>query len=320
MNGKQNPSKDHHYVPVCYQKNFVGDDNRLATLNLKNVAKGYPTKVKYLYPAQICYIKNYYQITREIRDYYDEFANYDDLFIESDVLRSTENGYPEVLEALTKKGKVTTDQAMLMADFIVQIKFRNPYYIDKVIAKNLSAWTTEFIDEVAADLKIAPKYSHIPDEIKNAHIAHLRQEHRPGPHSSKQFQLTSLINRMFREHESNQRMYTALLSEEWTLFIATGKELFITTDNPGYSMNMENSHNFLFTGEYQFYFPLSPVYCLMFGGKKDMRYLEQRNEKLIDARQVDDDLVKMINGIQLDHASCYAIAYNDGFIKKIKLR
>lgn len=38
-------------------------------------------------------------------------------------------------------------------------------------------------------------------------------------------------------------MYTVLLSEAWALFIATGKERFITTDNPGFSIDEQNSHN-----------------------------------------------------------------------------
>lgn len=76
---------------------------------------------------------------------------------------------------------------MLVADFIVQIKFPNPYYRDQIIEKELAAWTTEYINEIAANIKTNPRYSHIPNDIKEAHIAHLRQEHRPGAHSGKHF-------------------------------------------------------------------------------------------------------------------------------------
>lgn len=318
MNHKQNKPKHHHYVPVCYLKNFTGGDNRLFTLNLTNLAKGYSTKVKNLYPAQVCYIENYYQITEEIKAHYEEFSQYDESFVESDILRRVENEYPKAFQQITEAGKLTNAEACHMVDFIIQTKLRNPYYREKVIDKNLANWTSEFIDEFAKEFRRDHRFAHVPQHIKEDHIKRLRIKHQPGPAATEQFQLRSLILRTLTDNENNRRIRHTLLSQQWDLLRVIGNERFITTANPGFSLDEMGSHNTKFDGDYQFYFPLSPKYCLLFGGQLDPNFLNDGAGKVIEDLPIPDQMVNALNEHQLDHAGHYAIGCNDDFLKKIR--
>ncbi len=318
MNHKQNKPKDHHYVPVCYLKNFAAEDSRLSTLNLANLGKGYFTKVKNLYPAQVCYIENYYQITEEIKAHYEEFSHYDESFVESDILKRVENDYPKVFQQITEARRLSNAEACQMVDFIIQTKLRNPYYREKVIDKNLANWTSEFIDEFAEEFRRDPHYAKVPQHVKEDHIQRLRIEHQPGPAATEQFQLRSLILRTLTDNENNRRIRHTLLSQQWDLLRATGKERFITTANPGFSLDEKGSYNTKFDGDYQFYFPLSPKYCLLFGGQLDSRFLNGAAEKVIEDFPIPDEMVNALNENQLDHAGHYAIGCNADFLSKIR--
>src|ERR1700744_940439 len=152
-NNKQNQPKDHHYVPVCYLKNFCDESGKLASLNLANLKKGYSTPIKHFYPKQICYVKNYYEITQELRHEFSSLVDYDDLFVESEVLNGIESHYPRLFDQIIRNRFLLPDDANMMADFMIQLKLRNPYWRDYIVAKNIDKWIDELIDVVANGIK-----------------------------------------------------------------------------------------------------------------------------------------------------------------------
>jgi len=127
-----------------------------------------------------------------------------------------------------------------------------------------------------------------------------------------------LIARASDTSDRNKKIRDAIMRNEWVLLIASGRENFIVTDNPGFTLSNGKTYNTKFTGDYQFYFPLSPRYCLMFGDKTDKRFLKKRNKKIIATMQFSDHAVDAINQFQLEQFHKYAIGCDDAFIKKIR--
>jgi len=319
MNLKQNSTKDHHYVPVCYLRQFLDPQKqKVATLNVKNLRLNYSAKVKWYAPRQFCYLKDYYTISDDIKAEFKDFNFYDALHIESKLFSNLENSFHKLMDLIIKKRALQVKEAVQFADLIVQMKLRNPYWEQQAFRQS-STWLNEVYPGLEKDFLSDTRFQRYSQEIKKMALQQELLRTRNSPLLNKRLQLFSLIQRNTPGSQANIKIRQAILQSNWILLTANETARFITTDNPGFAVDEKAFHNIKLRGNFRLYFPLSPKHCLMLGEDLDKVYFKKRKAKLLTYRKCSDEMVLKINNAQLHNAFSYAIADNESFLNKIKL-
>lgn len=265
MDKTQKPKK-HHFVPECYLKNFMTDKD-LYTLDLSKVLKGYKAQPKSSQPGMICYYEDYYKIEAEFADNQFKLNDYDELFIETEVLRKLEGKYNSLYQKITSSNKLSFTEAVDLSDFIIQIKVRNPYWLEHTLKMHKDEWIDNSMDNIfnSSFLK-EERFARIPEEIQRLVYDHVRESNKADPDYAKKIQLYGLIQRYSENDERNELFREAIIKSEWLLLVSPlYGPYFITSDNPGFSISQNDNliYNTRFIKGFAFHFPLSARFCLL---------------------------------------------------------
>ncbi len=308
----QKPKK-HHFVPECYLRNFL--DNRIFfTLDIRKVQKGYDERISYSNPSKVCYFENYYSINDKIFG----DSDFDELFVESEVLKNLEDIYPTLYKKMIYGNQFLIEDCVLTSDFIVQLKLRNPYWFNNEqvkIKKNIVK------DITLKDLELDTGFESIPIEFKKNILNAVLEGIKIDPAFDKRLQLNSLIRRYNSEVELNKRHRNAIVNCKWIILIAPEKgPYFITSDNPGVSVdNNKLVYNTKFDKNFTFYLPLSPQYCLCITDFEKDNVLEKNHPfKVIEKLQINRDLVFGINNTLIQLINKLLIAVDESYLDEIK--
>jgi hypothetical protein len=309
--------KKHHFVPCCYLKNFLFNGN-LYVLNTYKALLGYSTKPKVSQPKKICYLEDYYKIEKGV--FNNTLNDYDDLFIEKKVLTALEEKYGQLCQKLIDDTEISITEAIYLADFIIQMKIRNPYWL-KTIERKKDEWIEESMNNVLANSEHKnPLFSHIPDELKKDIHEYVRIKNKSDAKFSKSVQLFGLIQRNLQKPETSSKTREAIVNCTWLLLIAPiNGPYFITSDNPGFSVAKDGTYNTKFNKEFLFYFPLSPQYCLLITDtKKDSSYSNETTKTILKTH-IDHNTINYINGQSHIHINSLLIASDNLYLSQIKI-
>jgi hypothetical protein len=184
--------------------------------------------------------------------------------IETDVLRIWEHKYPELYERFIGKRKVSQSDVVAMAEFIIQMKIRNPAW-ESFNKKNSDRMYDEAEAKLLKELASDPLYAHFPPETVQALMAELKQQFLADDDRAKQLQLSSLVHRARPDRGQNEAIKKGLADANWKLIDLSHQDAcFVTTDNPGVAIDANNIiHNSKFTSGAFFFFPLSSKHCLV---------------------------------------------------------
>lgn len=307
-------------MPVCYLKNFQSGD-KLFTLDIRKVQIGYNEKPKWNKPGKICYFPNYYTIAKEMDNSSFNLIDYDELYIEKQVLAKLENRYGGIFEMLVGQEELTREQAIDLIDFVIQIKLRNPYWLKETLEKNKD----EMIDSAMKDMYEKnsgenPLFAHIPMEIRKMVLDKVKEDNKSNPDFSKQMQLFGLVSRYSDTSERNKLFRKILVDCDWIIFEAPVEgPYFITSDNPGYTKKDDNlTYNTNFSDQFMFFFPLSPKYCLVIANdQRDNCYSENKPKKIITIDKTTSDMVITINNNSMQCINKLLIAMDDWYLSQI---
>lgn len=89
--------RKHHYVPVCYLKNFTYDSNSSVHVFLKQTGEQFSKKV-----SEICFINNFYRLSEDYINQQED-KSVDELSLELYFATQIESEYNQLLELLTKE-------------------------------------------------------------------------------------------------------------------------------------------------------------------------------------------------------------------------
>lgn len=323
MSKSQAPKK-HHFVPQVYLKNFCLN-GRVFVLDVNKVKQGYQMAPSQKTPGQICYIDDYYKIEKNLANPQFALDKYDPLHIETQVFKRLENRYPHILKRLFANKSLAFQDAVDLTDFILQIKLRNPYWFDNTLNKKKQEMIDAAIDSLIAEVRDgSDSFSQIPMELKVSLANRFRIENKADPHLSKQWQLSSLIDRDLDTGNRNERFRIALMDHLWVVYKAPKKgPYFITSDNPGYSLRGNDGliYNTNFTAPFTFFFPISPTECLVVSSlKTDPSYSLKSSIKNFSSVDISGDLVILINNNSLQCISHRLIAIDDWYLSQIAHR
>lgn len=319
MDKKQEP-KQHHYVPRVYLKNFCVED-RLYALDVSKVQKGYREAPKLRTTKQVCYFDDYYTITEAMESLLFRLDMYDSLHVERKVFERLENNYGKIMGCVFAEQSLDFQQALDLTDFILQLKLRNPYWMQHTLYKNKENFIDTAINNlIAGGLDDEGKYVDIPLGLRMAILEDFRKESKDTLNFSKQLQLFSLINRQQNNGRRNEEFRLAFMDCTWSIYHSPRQgPQFITSDNPGYSTKGDGlGYNTNFTAPFTFFLPLSPRHCLVVNDRsKDLAYSHGRSTKVIQHKQVVADQVIQINNGGLKTMNKMLIAADDWYLAQI---
>jgi hypothetical protein len=318
---KSQPPKKHHFVPQCYLKNFT-QQNQIYALDVRKVQKGYKELPIQKHTAQICYFNNYYTIDAELGNSQFRLESYDALYIEVQVFSRLENRYGKLFEKITADVVLTLQDAIDLADFFIQLKLRNPYWLKETLEKKKDSFIDSAMDGLETDkFYNNPKFQHMPLELKQAVADWVRSENKTNIKFSKQMQLFSLIQRNLNQESRNEKFRLALIDCKWMIYEAPESgPFFITSDNPGYSLKGNDglTYNTNFIDPFMFFFPISFKYCLVIDSEqKDFAYSYKNQYKHYKSGEISADLVISINNSSMQCMNNLLIAVDDWYLSQI---
>lgn len=283
-----NPPKDHHYVPKCYLKPFTNFQKEFwkKRMDYKKISITNPTKV--------CYELNTnrfrFNETLENNNIIDEY------YVETHAFKYQENNYERIIGSLLKYQEtpkiIDKLQYQLFLETLLTIKRRNPSSRKALIDVFMEGYKTE-----EGRQKLLQLFSEETGITEIDPITKKKIEQFIIPRS----QNLDYLHDMYLSAFVTQDEYTTIrdvtndlyLRKQYILFTPIGQQ-FITSDNPGFIKTGKIIISLGgFGGEYEFYFPLSPSYCLYINSSD----LEMKNtmEKAIYYKWIDKERVGMIN-------------------------
>ncbi|CAN5576220.1 hypothetical protein BH10BAC2_BH10BAC2_10240 [soil metagenome] len=313
--------KKHHFVPECYLKNFIVN-RYLYSLDIRKVEKGYNAHPKKCQAGMICYYEDYYKIQSQLVDTQFKLNEYADLFIETEVLHKLEQEYTRLFRNITTYNKLSFKDAVSLSDFIIQLKLRNPYWLENTIESHKDEWIDTAIDNIYEEtfMKLE-RFNHIPEEIQKKVYDYIRAHSKSDSNYSKKIQLSGLIRRYSENDDRNNIFREAIIKSKWILLISPlNGPYFVTSDNPGFSTTHvdDRIYNTRFSNDYIFHFPLSPRFCLMITdiSIENDTYDKKMNKNILRLN-VDSDIIIEINNRSLQCINKLIIASEKSYLEKI---
>lgn len=311
MNGSP---KKHHFVPECYLKNFIRDSH-LFILDVSKVKYGVPHFVRHAQPGGICYIEHYYTIPEADSNSTFKLDGLSALFVESTVLTALEGEYGKVLYPKLFSGDALSgDEANDLVDFILQLKFRNPFHFDAMKEK-MPATIEEVMAKISEKVfQPGARFSHMPRSIREDIVNKVKQQALDNPLFSKQMQLSRFVEE-YKEPGKRQLLRNAVLGASWFLLESRPDgPFFITSDNPGFATAPDGlNYNTKFVDGFAFYFPVSPVLCLLITDLTG----PLGNFGSIIRQQIDHDSVIAINNRAIQRINKLLIAADSWYLSQI---
>lgn len=247
----------------------------------------------------VCYYEHYYTLNSDLADKNFRLNEYNELFIETNVLRELEGKYPNLYKVLANSKKLPFPHAIDLVDFIIQMKLRNPYLLEHTLEKHKNEWIESTMNEIYHEFLKDRRFAKIPTEIKKGVHEHIRQNNKEDVSFAKKIQLYGLIQRYSQKDERNIILREALIKNEWFLLKTPNDgPYFITSDNPGFSTNPNNNliYNTRFAGGFIFHFPVSPKLCLLVTDTCKTKKVDSNNQdKNITHLNIDPNTVIRIN-------------------------
>jgi hypothetical protein len=240
--------------------------------------------------------------------------------VESTVLHEAENKYQSALQRLLSSHTISMTDAILLSDFLLQLKIRNPYWLKEIIAKQKDQWIETALEEIYREGLNSARFARLPDEIKRAVLIAVKEAHQANQTFAKQMQLYGLIMRSAGHGERNEKFRTATIDCKWELFtVPENGPFFITSDNPGFGIKTDGLiYNSNFSDDFVYYLPLTKRYCLAINGfEKDYIYTNKQTDKSIFPVSVNYDQIIKINNYAMQRNYRLLLASDSWYLSQI---
>lgn len=298
-----NPPKNHHFVPKCYLSSFTNSQNNFWKKRNDN------GRLSLTNPTKVCYEPNANRIrTKQIL----HLNNLTDAYyIEKNAFKTQENNYGKIITKLLKfKSEpqiVNKIHYQLFLETLLTIKRRNPLSRFEIIEKFKASFKYEggvkeffnFLSEETGVKKLTPEV----EEFIKTYLSVEAQ----NPDRLHDMYLSAFINQ--RDYDTIRNLATELFALKQYILFAPISQQFITSDNPGFLVSNGILSNLGgFGGNYEFYFPLSPLTCLYLNS--NMVEANTTLQKAIYNILVNESQVKTINENTQSLSNKYLLAFS----------
>lgn len=236
----------------------------MQTLNLETFIKygkiPYPREFT---SAQLCYEDDFYTLGEGMEAF--NVKGVSDKYQIEKSFHSYERKYQQLIAKIERGQVFTSGEASFLIRIIFDLKFRNKYFRDKLIAPRQAEVVNDASDQIRQLILNDPEYlgkyeGALVDEILALSDA-VREKllHHPD------FKKNAHLSALFRQKDGYKDILDILLPKllhcRWVVLASDNQ--FISNDNPGCSMDKNNNiHNSYFDKDFMFFIPLSSSLCL----------------------------------------------------------
>jgi hypothetical protein len=285
---------NNHIVPQVYLNQFTGKGKKIFKIK---VDEKYPKNIlREWFTSEIGYKKDFYTIYD--LDFLKSLGIEDKDYLEKNGFKWYENKLDSIVKKIKKRQNyLTPTDAEILIRGLLHIKQRNDYHrinFPKDYFINLVKQKTIDVIETWEKSNEALIREALDFMDKK------EQEWTNNNNFVNDNQNKLLIGESLQKNTVLNDIATLCLQCQWIILETTIKNLFITSDNPGFCMDkQEIIHNTNFQGDFSFLFPLTPLHCLL------IRHELQDNVKSIKSLQFQEFNPE---GVRLTNISTCTIA------------
>lgn len=284
-----------HYVPKVYLKQFESPRKKLYSLH--NIAHKFSPHVKEVTKGQVGYIPDFYTIKNE--NTLTQLGLSDKYIIEKDFNARIENRFEKILaRLLSSSQKISLQDAEEALLILLSIKQRNP--IHRQVFENpvaiLEAFNQKFkgvFEHQDLFEEILKREGQMNFEEFVEYGQNYAHQFAHDPDTPQYLHTQGILNLHQNEETITKEIVSRLLGCNWYIFESSTQWPFVTSDNPGFCFdNNESVHNLNFANFAEFCFPLTPKHLLIITARLTNQI---SSEKQIYRRLAKPDLVKLAN-------------------------
>lgn len=303
-----------HFVPKSYLKQFTNTKGQLFTLNSRLLNEGrkvVPSNAKT--PAQIGYGKNFYTLNPKTVNVLGKRIDTQlrPMFLEIDVFSKYENDISILIKKMIVLGYLNRPDAIRFARILIDLKFRNKFLRGYIEKKSPALIDQTLKDVKRGWIKRLKKAKISKRELraikKNMSTAGKKYAQEEG--LSQKLHNDFLVNKALSGNPVRDQQAEILLSYQWSIYTAGGTQKFITSDNPGYTIDIANGtiqHSKL-EEDFVMYFPLDPDHCLCITDKLFDQNGDSKLKHLIPLR-IAPERIRLLNQYACERATEFVIA------------
>lgn len=293
-----------HIVPEGYLRSFAHKENEhFHILKIKSPYR----KIRFGSVSSVCYEPGYFKFENPILHKFQQYKDPD--HIEKESFKIYENNFNKIVDSLKNKPSgLLIDQAVLLIESILNIKIRNKRYrkaFDKASVRKNFARRVERFRSIWHHFENKVTDLNFGQFVEYTKINYLEKE---GFYN--EFYLSSILSERFKESEVFAIIKESILNATWVIGTTDESNEFITSDNPGFCIDIENNqlYNMRFEGAYALFFPLDPYHCLMITNNADESV--NRSFKPISIKKTAPQQVKQINNLTAQICNVEVFAYS----------
>ncbi|MEO3402951.1 DUF4238 domain-containing protein [Mucilaginibacter sp. CAU 1740] len=289
---------DQHFLPQCYINGFVNESGVLYTLDLKLFAeRGKVPYARESTPAKICKDKHFYTVDERAKVY--NLGGVIDKYQVEKSFHNYENNFRQLIAKITTGAPLTYNEASSLIRIIIDLKYRNKFYRDKMIEPRQGRVIEEAFVELQSSFDNDPafraKYEGITPQEWAAVNQQVRDQLLNDPDFKKSAHLSSLVNREDGYEALLQSLIPKLLACAWVVLKSDGQ--FISNDNPGCSLDSNTKvNNTYFDKDFLFVIPLSASVCLTISdAQQDISFINDQHFKRYPVVDAPQNMIEMSN-------------------------
>ncbi len=294
-------TEDQHYVPQTYLRRFLNTHDLLYQISKQELE--YKFHIKQFTPKGTGRSKWFYTIRDEsvLQRYNTNNPN----FIEDFFARNHDQHCNNILDIFPQPNLLLSiDEAKRLILFILSFKERNPVLRANFTNKeSVKSVYENRLNELEADLRADNVQLDLLGLLGDRPVGDLIEKMRKAIHAliekeefAANVHTEGILRSISGQNTVVHEVADILLSFEWQVLVAKPDFPFITSDNPGFTVDNNNeTHNLNFNEAQVFCFPLSPLHCLCLS-KKQNEVHETSLHKVINNGNIEDPmLIRAIN-------------------------
>lgn len=311
-----------HYVPEVYLKEFSHKQGMFYVFNKVDALKYPKYKIESKAYRSYCQEKDFYTIDTDSLNILGITENIDPYVVENKVNKSFEDDYGKYFKLITSEGFLAPTKAEIFIKMLVHFKLRNKSWRQSYNTERIISILQKEVDNLTERaINNELHFENISVDVKIQTIEKVFNQYSETKDLDKQFQLLGLLKRSKYDTDLTIHFIDLLMKSKWTLMVSDGSSRFITTDNPGFSIDrMGKLHNTKFIEDAKFYFPISPYYCIIIDtGCNDIEFIFNPSKKTIIHQVANFALVSIVNHNSAKLANKYLFSDNPTILEYFKL-
>lgn len=312
-----------HFLPQCYLKEFCNHEGKLHTLNM-DLIRRYKKKVfdEPKFPVEVCKIPDFYTIEDKLKEKFKDLEDLEAFHVE-ELFHIYEREYPRLLTLIKNKAaSLSFSDAFLFLYAIIDIKIRNQHFRQTAIEDKKEGVIDKLFNQYRKEIDNAevPAFFRMTKEEMLATMDRTREELMSNPDYAKNSHISTLIGENKTGSDIHMRILSRLFKYEWMIFESDSQ--FITTDNPGFSIDDSTRvHNTKFAENIMFFMPLTPSFCLGINTVIfDQNLVKDRSQKLLNFSKAPLNFVNTINQSQTHYITKYLFSSTKNLIDEMATR